>query len=160
MLPRFTLLITSAFACLCLTETAVGQSQTYDVRPDAAQVKGEFLQQSFKGITHEGAYNFDARGRPGVRFSERHYADGRIVYTENGESFKGHWAITPGNTICYSYEEKMAGGGGCFRVYKLGSCYYFYSSYYVEREDEIDRDYWTARSVKKGERATCEDMIS
>lgn len=150
----------TACASLCLAEAAGAQSQTYDVRPDAAQVTGEALQQTFKGITHEGAYNFDSRGRPGVRFTERHYADGRIIYTENGEQFKGHWAITPGDTICYSYEEKMAGGGGCFRVYQLGSCYYFYSSYFVARDDEIDQDYWTARSVKKGKRATCEDMIS
>lgn len=160
MFGRLSLLVLFICVSLCWTEAATAQSQTYDVRPDAVQVTGEALQQNFKGLTHEGAYNFDSLGRPGVRFTERHYADGRILYVENGESFKGRWTVTPLDTICYSYEEKMVGGGGCFRVYQLGSCYYFYSSYFVAREDEIDQDYWTARSVKKGERATCEDMIS
>lgn len=160
MLFRTRSVILALSLCLSLPEAAKAQSHDYDVRPDAAQVTGETLQKTFKGITHEGAYNFDAMGRPGIRFTERHFADGRIIYTENGESFKGRWAVTPGDTICYSYEEKMQGGGGCFRVYQLGNCYYFYSSYYIAREDEVDQDYWTARSVKKGERATCEDMIS
>ena len=135
------------------------QSQDYDVRPNAAQVTGDALTQSFSGISHDGAYNFDAIGRPGARYTERHFADGRVRYTEEGQIIKGQWAVTPKDTICYVYEGDII-GGGCFRVYQLGSCFYFYSTTRVERENEIDENYWTARSVKKGKRATCEDMIS
>jgi len=160
MFSRLTSFFFMILTGLALTGAASAQSHDYDVRPDAAQITGDALEEVFKGITHEGAYNFDTQGRPGIRFTERHFADGRIIYTENGESFKGRWAVTPGDTICYSYEEKMQGGGGCFRVYQLGNCYYFYSSYYIAREDEVNQDYWTARTVTKGKRATCEDMIS
>lgn len=139
-------------------KTAAAQSQDYDVRPLAGQVTGDDLLAAFKGITHEGAYNFDIGGRPGMRYIERHAADGGVVYTEKGQSLKGQWTVTPRDTVCYTYESDEI-GGGCFRVYQLGSCYYFYSASFIPRET-LDQDYWTARSVKKGDRATCEDMIS
>ena len=40
--------------------------------------------------------------------------------------------------------------GGCFRVYKVGNCFYYYNDQIPEFSGELDRDYWTARSVKKG----------
>ena len=159
MISRRLVLSLSLLAAIAMPASVLAQSQDYDVRPDAAQVTGPALTEAFKGVSHEGAYNFNSRGRPGSLFTERHFADGRVAYTEQGLTIKGQWAITPGNTICYAYDSDNI-GGGCFRVYKLGSCYYFYSTFRVEREDEIDQDYWTARSVKKGDRATCEDMIS
>lgn len=159
MICRSFILSLSLLASFSISPIALGQSQDYDIRPDAAQVTGQALSDAFKGISHEGAYNFDPRGRPGALYTERHYADGRVSYTEQGLTIKGQWAVTPGDTICYAYDSDNI-GGGCFRVYQLGSCYYFYSTFRVEREDEIDQDYWTARSVKKGDRATCEDMIS
>jgi len=50
--------------------------------------------------------------------------------------------------------------GGCFRVYRVQNCFYFYSDTLIEREDELDRDYWTARSVIKGDQPKCEAAIS
>ena len=148
-------LLTNAALC----GHSYAQSQSYDIRPDAAQVTGQELTQAFSAVSHDGAYNFDVLGRPGALYTERHFADGRVSYTEKGLNIKGQWAVTPRDTICYVYEDDLI-GGGCFRVYQLGSCYYFYSTTRVERENESNEDYWTARSVKQGERATCEDMIS
>ena len=159
MLCRSLAVAFACFAYFAAPQSAQAQSQDYDVRPDAAQVTGDALTSAFEGQTHDGAYNFDQRGRPGARFIERHYADGRVVYTEDKERITGRWTVTPGHTICYSYDSDDI-NDGCFRVYQLGSCYYFYSSYFIARENEIDQDYWTARTVQKGKRATCEDMIS
>lgn len=159
MLCRILTVLLALFTSAALCGSSYAQSQDYDVRPNAAQVTGKALSQAFSGITHDGAYNFDVLGRPGALYTERHLANGRISYTENGQIMKGRWAVTPRDTICYVYESDTI-GGGCFRVYQMGSCYYFYSTSRIERDNEIDEDYWTARSVKQGERATCEDMIS
>ncbi len=159
MITRYFHTFASLSIALSLPAIATAQSQDYDVRPEAARVTGAALTAAFKGVIHEGAYNFDANGRPGVRYTERHLANGRVAYAENDDMINGNWIITPNDTICYSYDSNEM-GSGCFRIYKLGSCFYFYSDFWTAREDELDQDYWTARSVKKGERATCEDMIS
>jgi len=137
---------------------AMAQSQNYDVRPQASRVTGGDLAKSFTGITHKGAYNFDQGGRADNNYTERHHADGKITYTEKGETLTGRWRLTPDNMICYSYDN--AGLlPGCFRVYKIGTCYYFYASHFIAREDESDQEYWTARSVEKGKSATCLEMF-
>ncbi len=142
-----------------LVTPAYAQSQSYDVRPQARQITGAELSQSFKGITHTGAYNFDVRGRPGSLYSEKHHANGRVSYSEKNQMITGRWAITPSDSICYAYDSDNI-SGGCFAVYKLGTCYYFYStSALIKREEEGD-SYWTARSVKKGDYASCENMVS
>ncbi|WP_371397108.1 hypothetical protein [Fretibacter rubidus] len=134
------------------------QSQDYDVRPEASRLMGEALTSSFTGMTHTGAYNFNPRGEPGNRYTEWHGDDGAIIYREGDLMAKGRWAAR-NDMICYDYNNNIL-GSGCFRVYKLGSCHYFYSSSLLARDDELSTDYWTARSVHKGQRATCEDMIS
>lgn len=138
---------------------AAAQSQTYDVRPQANRVIGAELLRSFEGVTHDGAYNFDQAGRPGFRYTERHHKDGRVTYKEQGETITGRWSVTGTDLICYFYDTILI-GGGCFRLYKLGSCFYFYSSSAVEKDDESEREYWTARSVKHGQKASCEGMIA
>ena len=141
-----------------LTPASFAQSQDYDVRPEAARLMGDALQSSFTGMTHTGAYNFNPRGEPGNRYTEWHSEDGAIIYREGKLLAKGRWAVR-NDMICYDYDSNIL-GSGCFRVYKLGSCHYFYSSSLLARKDALSTDYWTARSVHKGQRATCEDMIS
>lgn len=143
-----------ALLCFGLAPQASAQSQSYDVRPQASRVTGAELISSFTGITHKGAYNFDLKGRAGNNYTEQHHADGKITYNEEGEVLTGRWRLTPDDMICYSYESANL-GPGCFRVYKIGTCFYFYASYFTAREDESDREYWTARSVIKGKSATC-----
>ena len=137
---------------------AAAQSQTTDVRPNANRLTGDTLRSSFAGITHSGAYNFTEKGEPTRFYTESHKADGRVSYTEEGRTDTGRWLLVK-DTICYLYD---AGDmpGGCFRVYRVENCYYFYSDQNIELTDELDRDYWTARSVVKGEQPKCEAAIS
>lgn len=141
----------AAFSLLPTVSTA--QSQKTDIRPNAQRLSSEALLNAFKGVTHDGAYNFNLEGFAGAHYLETHLPDSRVTYTESGEKFQGVWSIRK-DMICYTYVGDAL-GGGCFRVYQIKNCYYFYSSAFIERENELDRDYWTARSVKKGEEPLC-----
>jgi len=134
------------------------QSQKTDIRPNANRLLGDNLRTSFKGKTHSGAYNFTEKGQPTRFYEETHQDNGRISYTENGRNDPGTWLILQ-DTLCYLYDASDM-PGGCFRVYRVENCYYFYSDQNVKRQDELDRDYWTARSVHKGEQPQCEASIS
>ena len=154
---RFLLISSLASVCFLLSSTAHAQSQTLDVRPQSDRVTGDDLTTYFSGVTHDGAYNFDLQGKAGTRYLETHKINGRVRYEEDNISAVGNWAII-NDRLCYSYNsENMS--GGCFRVYKLGTCFYFYSSEFIETKNEIDRNYWTARSVKKGDETTCENLV-
>jgi len=150
----------ATLAALLLTGpiTAQAQSQKTDIRPNANRLLGDDLRASFKGKTHSGAYNFTEKGEPTRFYEEAHSADGRINYSENGRKDPGTWLILK-DTLCYLYDAADM-PGGCFRVYRVENCYYFYSDQNIERRDELDRDYWTARSVHKGEQPQCEASIS
>lgn len=138
--------------------TALAQSQDTDVRAKASRVTGEALIEAFSGVTHKGAYNFSAQGRASNFYTETHLKDGPVKYSEGGQAHDGDWAIFR-DSLCYSYDEADM-PGGCFRVYKIGTCYYFYSASIREMRDELDRDYWTARSVQDGDEPTCEAVFS
>ncbi len=129
------------------------------MRPFSDRLTGKSITQAFKGLTHEGAYNFDALGRPGRFYTETHTDDGGITYTERGGTVTGRWRVSESDEICYSYDGGII-AGGCFQVYQLGTCYYFYSALELRVRDDMTEDDWTARSVKKGDLASCEDMIS
>ena len=134
------------------------QSQKTDVRPHALRLSGEEIRAEFSGQTHEGAYNFNAFGQAGNSYVETHLKDGSAFYKEQGFANRGVWFVSD-ETLCFVYEGDMM-GGGCFRVYKVENCYYFYSDQFEERSDELDRDYWTARSVRQNETPQCEAAIS
>jgi len=141
-----------------LTNAAKAQSQKTDIRPNAFRVMGEELLTHFKGVTHDGAYGFSREGKPSKFYRETHHNDGRTTYIDNGETDLGVWLIAQ-DKLCFIYDsDKLA--GGCFRVYRIKNCFYFYSDDIVERKDEIDYDYWIARSVKKGEEAKCDINLS
>lgn len=137
---------------------AYAQSQDTDIRAQASRVGGETLIETFSGITHNGAYNFSAEGRASGFYVEKHASDGSVEYSEDGKTYQGDWAVFR-NTLCYSYDDPSM-PGGCFRVYKVGTCFYFYGATIIERRDELDKDYWTARSVQDGDEATCEAVFS
>lgn len=147
---------------LAFAAPAWGQSPDYDVRPQSQKLSTEQLATAFTGVTHQGAYNFDAEGNPGNRYTEWHADDGTILYREDSFVAKGGWTVIDGR-ICYRYDS-VAISGGCFDVYQLGQCYYFYSARLTRNNARLPSgeewgDYWTARSVPKGGRATCEDLI-
>jgi len=143
---------------LGFTYPALAQSSNYDVRPQANRLMAEDIRLNFSGVTQSGAYNFDAQGVPGNRFTEWHSEAGGILYREGDFTAHGRWSVAR-DALCYDYDSETI-TGGCFRIYKIGSCFYFYSTRRVSTKDEIMRDYWTARSVPKGQKATCEDLFS
>jgi len=106
----------------------------------------------------DGAYNFGLNGIARSFYVEQHNPDGTVSYEEDGVVEPGRWFVRK-NTICYMYPSD-AMTGGCFRVYQLKNCYYFYSSTIAPVANELSRDYWTARAVKEGETPHCEAAIS
>jgi hypothetical protein len=114
-------------------------------------VVGDELLDAFMGVTHEGAYNFNAAGVARDNYVEAHKEDGTTEYVEGELIEKGAWIIRA-ESLCFWYPSM---NGGCFRVYRVDNCYYYYSDTLPESDDEIQTDYWTARSVKRGENASC-----
>jgi len=153
-----TLLLTATLALMPAIGNA--QSQKTDIRPNANRLIGETLRATFMGQTHSGAYNFTEKGEPTRFYEEIHGKDGRVIYSEVGvtQGDPGAWLLLK-DTVCYLYDNAEM-PGGCFRVYRVQNCFYFYSDTLIEREDELDRDYWTARSVIKGDQPKCEAAIS
>lgn len=154
----FIRIISALLLIVHMATSSHAQSQDTDVRAQASRVSGESLIETFSGITHNGAYNFSAEGRAASFYTEKHFPDGRVKYSEDGKTYDGDWAVFR-NTLCYSYDDPSM-PGGCFRVYKVGTCFYFYGATIIERRDELDRDYWTARSVQNGDEPTCEAVFS
>ncbi len=143
---------------LALPGLATAQSQKTDIRPLAHQVVGEELQGYFSGVTHDGAYNFSRDGRAQSFYTETHEPNGDVIYQEGELKSKGIWFIR-GEALCFAYENQNM-TGGCFRVYRVENCFYYYSTRIPRRDDELDRDYWIARSTRKGEAPKCEAAIS
>lgn len=139
---------------LILPAEVTAQSQTLDIRDKAERLKGDALLEAFMGKTFDGAYNFTDDGKPRRFFNETHYEDSRANYTEDGQKTEGIWTIMQ-NNICYRYKSSNM-SGGCFRVYKISNCFYFYDERIEERPREIGENYWTARSTRQGETADCE----
>ena len=138
--------------------TASAQSQKTDIRPDANRITGDALISEFKDVTHDGAYNFTDAGDPRRFYNETHHADGTTTYRESLGVTQGTWSIQNDN-LCFTYDSQTM-TGGCFRVYKVGNCFYYYSNSIIRRADELDQDYWTARSVRDGDTPTCQPGVS
>ncbi len=158
VLAALLLALPVAALLLALPSIAMAQSQKTDIRPNANRVIGDNLRAAFKGNTHSGAYNFTEKGQPTRFYEEFHGENGRVNYTEGKLAEPGAWLIYK-DTLCYIYDTSDM-PGGCFRVYSVANCYYFYSDQLIERADELDRDYWTARSVIKGQQPKCEAAVS
>lgn len=147
-----------AFACWALPQSGVAQTQDTDIRPNANQLVGDEIKSVFSGATMDGAYNFGRNGMAQSFYVEEHKPDGTLTYREGDDIEPGRWFVRR-DAICYMYPSNQL-AGGCFRVYQIKNCYYFYSTLRQQARHELGEDYWTARSVKKGERAGCEQAVS
>lgn len=145
-------------AGLTLPSAAFAQTQDTDIRPNANQLSGENIRAIFSGATMDGAYNFGRNGLAESFYTEEHRADGTLTYKEAGEIEPGRWFVRK-DALCYMYPSNQL-AGGCFRVYQIKNCYYFYSALRRQADYELGEDYWTARSVKMGERAACDPAMS
>lgn len=135
-----------------------GQSQDTDIRPDADQLSAEQIKSVFSDADMDGAYNFGRNGKAQSFYREKHNPDGTLIYEEDGQVEPGRWFVRE-DALCFMYPSNQL-AGGCFRVYQVKNCYYFYSTSRRQVATENGDLYWTARAVKKGERAGCERAIS
>ena len=148
----------AAFAMsLGLALTATAQTQDTDIRPNADQLTGDQIKKVFSDAKMDGAYNFGRNGKAQSFYREDHNPDGTLTYEEDGVVDPGRWFVRK-DALCFMYpSNKMS--GGCFRVYQIKNCYYFYSTSRRQVAGENGQPYWTARAVKRGERAGCEKAI-
>ncbi|RKQ71306.1 hypothetical protein DES40_0619 [Litorimonas taeanensis] len=134
------------------------QNQNTDIRPHAQRVVGDALRAEFSGVKHVGEYNFTREGQSQNTYTEMHYDTGRVLYKEGGVENTGAWFILD-DTLCFVYKnDRMS--NGCFRVYKVKNCFYHYSDQIPETKNELDQEYWTARSVKDGQTPQCDAPMS
>ena len=143
---------------LGLTVTAAAQTQDTDIRPDASQLSGDEIKTVFSDAHMDGAYNFGRNGKAVSFYTEKHYPDGTLTYEEDGIVDPGRWFVRK-NALCFMYPSNRL-SGGCFRVYQIKNCYYFYTTSRRRVPGENGQPYWTARAIKKGERAGCEKAVS
>lgn len=152
---RSTVIIAAAFG---LSFTASAQTQDTDIRPNADQLSGEQIKSVFADAHMDGAYNFGRNGKAQSFYTEKHNPDGTLTYEEDGIVEPGRWFVRQ-DALCFMYPSNNL-AGGCFRVYQVKNCYYFYSTSRRQVERETGEPYWTARAVKRGERAGCERAVS
>ncbi|MEP4051593.1 MAG: hypothetical protein ABJN22_05050 [Litorimonas sp.] len=138
--------------------TAAGQTQDTDIRPNADQLTPEQIEAVFSNAEMDGAYNFGLNGKAYSFYRETHKPDGTVIYEEDGIAEPGRWFVRE-DALCFTYPSDLL-AGGCFRVYRIENCYYFYSTARRQTATENNEPYWIARAVKRGERAGCEQAIS
>ena len=141
-----------------LAFTATAQTQDTDIRANADQLSAQEIKTIFSDAEMDGAYNFGRNGKAQSFYKEIHKPDGTLTYEEDGQIEPGRWFVRK-DALCFMYPSNQL-AGGCFRVYRVKNCYYFYSTSRRQVPGENGRPYWTARAVKKGERAGCERAVS
>ena len=137
---------------------ASAQSQQTDIRPFGTRIVGDDITAHFNGQTLIGAYNFNQSGNPRSSYKETHNSDGTVLYIEGENRSSGRWGVF-NDIVCYYYNDAEM-SGGCFRVYIVENCYYFYDNNLPDNPDEVDGGFWTARSTINGETRQCEAAIS
>ena len=141
-----------------LSSAVHAQSQDTDIRPNADQLTAKQIMKTFSKATMDVAHNFGRNWKAQSFYKEIHNPDGTLTYEEDGKVDPGRWFVRK-DTLCFTYpSNKLA--GGCFRVYQVKNCYYFYSASRRQVAGENGQPYWIARAVKEGERAGCEKAIS
>ena len=150
----------SLIITLALSLSAISQAQTQDtdIRPNANQLTGEDIKLTFSDVTMDGAYRFGRDGKPQSFYVEKHNPDGTLTYTEDGKTDPGRWFVR-NDSLCFAYPSNRL-AGGCFRVYQVKNCYYFYSAARRQVAYETGEPYWIARATKMGEYAGCDPAIS
>ena len=87
---------------------------------------GDEIKTIFSGQTHRGSYNFNSQGVARNGYTESHSPDGRVFYDEGELKAHGSWYVA-NDSLCFLYENENM-NGGCFRVYRIQNCFYYYSN--------------------------------
>jgi hypothetical protein len=150
--------IFAAIIAVGLPALGYAQTQDTDIRPSANQIIGEDIKKTFSDVTMDGAYNFGRNGKAQSFYIEKHNPDGTLTYEEDGSVEPGRWFVRK-DALCFTYPSNLL-AGGCFRVYQVKNCYYFYSTSRRQIAGENGQPYWIARAVRQGERVQCEKAIT
>ena len=119
---------------------------------------GEALKQAFADKTHFGTYK-EKRERTGTnQFRETTHADGTTDYKEGDMELEGIWKVLK-DRICYKYQSDQVSGVHCFRIYEVGTCFYGYNPAVTTKKGPINANYWSVKSLHKGDISTCDDLI-
>ena len=150
-------LISLSFA-LSFISLAHAQTQDTDVRPFGKQLNAAQIKSEFTGTTLDGAYQFISPRTAEKNYIETHYANSTVRYIEGNVDTKGYWQVID-DYVCYNYPYSFF-SGGCFQIYKVENCYYFYSLKDMRLNRKLGDELWTARAVKKDETPLCEALFS
>ncbi len=144
-----------AFFTILWSPQIYAQFEPGDVKP----IIGDALKDAFYGTTMDGIYKHHREKSGTNRFTETFHTDGTTTYREGPLQDKGVWAIDE-DTICFSYTGPLAGGFSCFRVFKNGTCYYSYATSVIQNNTPIDPNFWSVKSVIRGDVSTCDNLSS
>jgi hypothetical protein len=119
---------------------------------------GDDLTAAFSGKTHYGTYK-ERRERTGTnQFRESTKSDGTTYYVEGDMKLHGQWRVFD-EKICYQYDSTEVSGVHCFVIYEAGTCLYGYAPSATGPNGPINANYWTVKSIRKGDVSTCDDLI-
>ena len=82
----------------------------------------------FSQIAHRGYYQYEDWEEREPAFTERMNADGTAIHVQDGLTSVGTWR-TRYNVVCFEYDNM---NGGCFNIYKKGTCYFAMSAMMTE----------------------------
>ncbi|MEL6687004.1 MAG: hypothetical protein AAFP97_05230 [Pseudomonadota bacterium] len=91
--------------------------------PDPSQelpLEGNELRAIFTDRTHRGYYQYEDWETREPAFTERMNADGSAIHVQDGITSIGTWRARH-NVVCFEYDDMT---GGCFNIYKKGTCYF------------------------------------
>lgn len=110
-------------------------------------LEGDELTALFRDRTHRGYYQYEEWIDREPAFTERMNADGTVVHNQDGVVSEGTWRARH-NVVCFEYDDLF---GGCFKIYKKGTCHFALSAY---NNDVI------AITVLDDEVADCEPSVA
>ncbi len=144
-------------ALMCLANIEAAAQSSFENPEDLKLLQGEELKAAFADKTHYGTYK-QFRDETGTsQYTEHTKADGTTFYIEGEMKLTGQWRSS-GDRICYRYDEEIS-GVHCFIIFELGTCLYGYSPENVRASGPIDPNYWNAKSIRKGDVSTCDDLL-
>lgn len=125
---------------------------------ELTQLSGDSLTAAFSGKTHFGTYKTTREKTGTNQFRETTAADGTTDYTEGDMKLRGLWRVFD-EQICYQYEGNEAPGVHCFAIFEAGTCLYGYDPSVVGPNGPLNANFWSVKSLRKGDISTCDDLI-
>ena len=134
------------------------QGDSYINGQELKQLSGDSLTAAFAGKTHHGTYK-TTRERTGTnQFREITAADGTTRYKEGDMELSGTWRVID-DRICYQYDSDLVTGVHCFNIFEAGTCLYGYDPSIIGPNGPLNANFWSVKSLRKGDISTCDDLI-